>query len=203
MEEKSVGGRKFLLLNWSDVEKGVDTVAERVSGDAYEVDTIVGILRGGVIVADLLSDILDIPEVYVVGCRSYKGTEAGELKIYHDLMLTGLQGRSVLLVDDIADTGSTLDAAAEKLLKPRNPKKIRTATLLKKPWSSHTPHYYAISTDAWVIFPWERVETIKTVGKFFVENMGFEEAVEALSSLSRLSRKKVQSIIMMSPQRTY
>ncbi|MCS7110498.1 MAG: phosphoribosyltransferase [Candidatus Caldarchaeum sp.] len=202
MEEKSVGGRKFLLLGWNDVEKGVDMLADRVSEDGYEVDTIVGVLRGGVIVADLLSDVLDIPEVYVVGCRSYKGTEAGELKIYHDLMLTGLQGRHVLLVDDIADTGSTLEAAAEKLLKPRHPKKIRTATLLKKPWSSYTPNYYVVSTDAWVIFPWERVETIKTVGRIFVDNMGYEEAVEELSSLSRLSQKKVQSV-MMSPQRTY
>lgn len=200
MEEKFVGGKKFLVLTWNDVERKIDILAEKISVD--EVDTIVGVLRGGVIVADLLSDVLDIREVYVVGCSSYKGTKAGELKIYHDLMLSGLHGRHVLLVDDVADTGSTLGAVVEKLLKPRQPRKIRTATLLKKPWSLYSPDYYVQSTDAWIVFPWERLETIRTVGKIFVENMGFENALEELAALSRLSREKVMAVIA-SPQRTY
>lgn len=190
------------MLSWSDVEKKVDILAEKVVGDGYAVDTIIGVLRGGVIVANLLSDVLDVREVYVVGCRSYKGTEAGELKVYHDLVLGGLEGRNVLLVDDIADTGSTLDAAVEKLIKPRNPKKIKTATLFRKPWSKYCPTYCVDTTNGWVVFPWERFEAVKTIGKFFVETMGHDTAYEELSALFRLNRQQVVAALA-SPQRTY
>lgn len=202
MEEKSVGDRKFLLLSWLDVEKQIDELADEIVADGYPVDTIVGILRGGVIVANLLSDVLDIREIYVIGCQSYKGTKHGELKIYHDLTLRDLRGRHVLLVDDVADTGSTLEAAVAQIIKPREPRDVRTATLLKKPWSSHVPDYCTSSTDAWIIFPWERFETIRSVGKILVESLGPEKAVEQLTGFSRLSRKKVASVLEF-PQRTY
>ncbi|MDJ0272843.1 MAG: phosphoribosyltransferase [Candidatus Caldarchaeum sp.] len=195
MEIKSVGGRKFLVLSWRDVELGADALAEKIVDGRCSVDTIIGVLRGGMIVADFLSDILDVREVYVIGCRSYTGTVSTELKIYHDLALDRLDGRNVLLVDDVADTGSTLDAAVEKILKPRNPERVTTATLLKKPWSRYTPDYYVEETDAWIVFPWERVEAVKTVGKIFVENMGFDVAVDELATLSRLAREKVLSVI--------
>ncbi|BAJ50225.1 phosphoribosyltransferase [Candidatus Caldarchaeum subterraneum] len=195
MEVKSVGSSKFLLLSWGDVERGADALAEKIVDGGCSVDTIIGVLRGGMIVADFLSDILDVREVYVIGCRSYTGTVSTELKIYHDLALERLDGRNVLLVDDVADTGSTLDAAVEKILKPRNPNSVTTATLLKKPWSRYTPDYFVDETDAWIVFPWERLEAVKTVGKIFVENMGFDAAVDELAALTRLDKRKVLSVI--------
>ncbi|MEM0349664.1 MAG: phosphoribosyltransferase [Candidatus Caldarchaeum sp.] len=195
MELKSLGKSRLLILSWRDVERGTDALAEKILDNGYRVDTLIGVLRGGMIVADFLSDILDVREVYVIGCRSYMGTVSTELKIYHDLVLERLDGRNVLLVDDVADTGSTLDAAVDKIIKPRNPNTVRTATLLKKPWSRFTPHYFVEETDAWIVFPWERLEAVKTVGKIFVENMGFDAAVDELAMLSRLDRKKVLSVI--------
>jgi hypoxanthine phosphoribosyltransferase len=121
METRTVGGRKFLILSWADIEKLVENIEEELGRDGYRPDTLVGILRGGMIVADLLSDLLNIREVYVVGCKSYAGLSAGEVRLYHDLLLQDLGGRDVLLVDDVADTGSTLETAVEKILKPRNP----------------------------------------------------------------------------------
>ncbi|MEM1942545.1 MAG: phosphoribosyltransferase [Candidatus Caldarchaeum sp.] len=191
METKAVGRRKFLVLTWTDVEMFVDRLERLIESDGYCVDTIVGVLRGGMVVANLLSDVLGVREVYVVGCKSYSDTERKDLKIYHDLELRDLTGRNILLVDDVADTGATLDAAVNMVLKPRQPEAVRTATLLVKPWSRMRPDYVVESTDAWIVFPWERMETVKAVAKIFVEEYGVDEAVKQLASLSRLEEEKI------------
>ena len=191
METRTVGGRKFLILSWADIEKLVENIEEELGRDGYRPDTLVGILRGGMIVADLLSDLLNIREVYVVGCKSYAELSAGEVRLYHDLLLKDLGGRDVLLVDDVADTGSTLETAVEKILKPRNPRTVRTATLLIKPWSKSKPDYTAASTDAWVVFPWERMETVRAVGRMWAESLGFDRAAAELAEVSRLRPERV------------
>ncbi len=188
---KTVGGRKVLILGWRDVERYVDVLEAKITRDGYFVDTLVGVLRGGVIVANLLSDLLDVREVYVVGCKLYMGTVSGTLKIYHDLQLAELKGRNVLLVDDVADTGSTLEAAINNVLMPRRPNMVKTATLLVKPWSRVKPDYSVESTDAWIVFPWERMETVKAVGKLFVENLGVSKAAAELADISRLEFEKI------------
>jgi len=195
METRTVGGKQFLILTWADVEKLVENVEEALRRDGYRPDTLVGVLRGGMIVADLLSDLLEVREVYVVGCKSYAGLSPGEVRLYHDLQLRELSGRYVLLVDDVADTGSTLETAVEKILKPRKPHTIRTATLLRKPWSKAKPDYTAATTDAWIIFPWERMETVKTVGKLWAQDLGLEKAASELAEISRLDREKVSKTL--------
>ncbi|MEM0384386.1 MAG: phosphoribosyltransferase [Candidatus Caldarchaeum sp.] len=191
METKAVGRRKFLVLTWTDVEMLVDRLERLITSDGYGVDTIVGVLRGGMVVANLLSDLLGVREVYVVGCKSYSDTEREELKVYHDLELRELTGRKILLVDDVADTGATLEVAVNRVLKPRQPDMVRTATLLVKPWSRIRPDYVVESTDAWIVFPWERMETVKAVAKIFVEEYGVGEAVKQLAVMSRLDEKKI------------
>jgi hypoxanthine phosphoribosyltransferase len=59
VETKTVGGRKFLMLSWAEIEKLVESIEEALGRDGYRPDTLVGILRGGMIVADLLFLALD------------------------------------------------------------------------------------------------------------------------------------------------
>jgi hypoxanthine phosphoribosyltransferase len=74
--------------------------------------------------ADILTDFL--------GCASYEGTKSsGEVKLTLDLT-HGIEGRDVLLVEDIVDTGLTMSFIT-KTLAARNPRKIMTASLLFKP----------------------------------------------------------------------
>lgn len=195
MEIKVVGDRRFLLLSWDDVEKFVDRVDGLIAADRYGVDTIVGVLRGGMVVANLLSDLLGVREIYVVGCKSYTDTLREELMVYHDLELRDLSKRNILLVDDVADTGSTLEVAVNRVLKPRKPNAVKTATLLVKPWSRIKPDYVAESTDAWIVFPWERMETVKAVAKLFVEKYGVSGAVKELAAISRLGEDTVASLV--------
>lgn len=95
--------------------------------------TILGVLTGSlVLVADLIRH-LDLPlRVGVVQTRSYRGnsTRPGHLEI-NDSMLIDIEGRDVLLVDDIFDTGRTLAALIEQV-KKLGPRSVRSAVLLVK-----------------------------------------------------------------------
>jgi hypoxanthine phosphoribosyltransferase len=65
----------------------------------------------------------------------------------------------VLVVDDVSDSGNSLKAAREHVLE-RGASEARVATLHVKPWSNFRPHYYAEEVEAWVVYPWEPMETL-------------------------------------------
>ncbi len=190
----TVDDKKFLSLDWVEIEKLVDRLAGQISLD-YCPDTIVGVLRGGVIVANLISDLLDVRDVYVVGCRSYLGLSSGDVKIYHDLYLKDLSGRKVIIVDDVSDTGNTLSTAINTIIRPRSPLELRSATVLIKPWTNFRPDYYVETTDAWIVFPWERFETVKLLAERFSSKMGRTQTIEMLAGLSRLPVEVVAKVV--------
>ena len=92
-----------------------------------------GILKGSIVfVADLLRAIDGHVQVAVLGVASYAGTEStGEVRITHDVNVS-LRGLHVLIVEDIVDTGLTLDYIL-RAVKVREPKSVRICTLLDKP----------------------------------------------------------------------
>ena len=93
--------------------------------------TIVGVLTGSVVLmADLIRKLKMPLRVGVVQTSSYKGTERGKLSINSDMMLD-ITGQDVLLIDDIFDTGNTLQEVCE-LIKQHHPKSLRSAVLLLK-----------------------------------------------------------------------
>jgi len=190
----TVDDKKFLSLDWVEIEKLVDRLAGQISVD-YCPDTIVGVLRGGAIVANLISDLLDVRDVYVVGCRSYLGLSSGDVKIYHDLYLKDLSGRKVIIVDDVSDTGNTLSTAINTIIRPRRPLELRSATVLIKPWTNFRPDYYVETTDAWIVFPWERFETVKLLAERFSSKMGRTQTIEMLAGLSRLPVEVVAKVV--------
>lgn len=118
-------------------------IAARIEALATEIETVfadtdklvvVGLLRGSfVFIADLVRE-LDLPvEVDFLEASSYgDSTESSrEVRIMKDLRGT-IEGRDVLVVEDIVDTGHTL-AAVQSLLLSRAPRRLRTIALLDKP----------------------------------------------------------------------
>lgn len=93
--------------------------------------TIVGVLTGSVILmADLIRKLQMPLRVGVVQTSSYEGTERGALTINSEMMLD-IAGRDVLLIDDIFDTGHTLEEVTQ-LMKGLGPTSIQSAVLLLK-----------------------------------------------------------------------
>lgn len=154
---------EYLRLSWRDIEEQCKTLAREIRRRGADFDIIIALARGGWVPGRLLSDYLDNDELYTVRVKFYEGVDKRREKplILHPTQFT-IRGKKVLLVDDIADTGESLLAAVEHLRK-RGARQITVATLVKKPHSKVTPDIYVRETPAWVVFPWEVRETIKSL----------------------------------------
>jgi len=122
------------LFDEAAIAKRVEELGKQITKDhAGEELVVVGVLKGSFIfVADLIRKI-DLPiEVEFIGVSSYEGTKStGEVRITSDLY-SEIKGRNVLLVEDIVDTGRTIDFLLETL-NVRGPKSLKICTLLSKP----------------------------------------------------------------------
>ena len=124
-----------ILLKDKDIEKRVFELGKTISSYYSETNKliVVGLLRGSfMFIADLVR-CLDIPvEVDFITVSSYgsKMTSSGNVRILKDLD-GDINGHDVLLVEDIVDTGKTLEAVIE-MLETRMPNSIKVCALLNK-----------------------------------------------------------------------
>jgi len=122
-----------VLLDESQLQAGVSRMAAEISAHyGNRVLTIVGVLTGSIVLlADLIRQ-LEMPlRVGVLQASSYRGeTTRGAISINSELLLD-VNGRDVLLVDDIFDTGHTL-AEVILLLEKMGATSVHSAVLLRK-----------------------------------------------------------------------
>lgn len=122
------------LLTKEELHDGVVRMADEIAA-CYQGRplTIIGVLTGSIVLLADLIRMIDVPlRVGVLQASSYRGatTTRGDLVINSELMLD-IDGRDVLLVDDIFDTGHTLARVMEKMGDFR-PASLRSAVLLRK-----------------------------------------------------------------------
>ena len=124
-----------VLFSEQRIRAGVDALAERVA-NAYRGRelTVVSVLKGSCVFASDLIRRLPIPlELSFVAAESYRaGTSAGQIELRYFPADEELTGRSVLLVDDILDTGRTLHFLSQKIL-ACGAKDVATCVLFDKP----------------------------------------------------------------------
>lgn len=157
----------YLILSWQDVYNLTLQLSERIVSSGFKPDIIVGIARGGWIPARILSDVLYMESLHNIRIEYYTdvGVKGKEPKITQPL--TGsLKGRSVLIVDEIADTGDSLFHAINHV-KALGVEEQRSAVLHLKPTSRVTPNYSMVHTKSWVVYPWENRESIIALVKIF------------------------------------
>ncbi|MGE4326959.1 MAG: hypoxanthine phosphoribosyltransferase [Pseudodonghicola sp.] len=124
------------MISAKAIAARIETLAREIKAEFHDTDklVVVGLLRGSfVFIADLVRD-LDLPiEVDFLEASSYgDATESSrEVRILKDLR-GAIEGRDVLVVEDIVDTGFTLSHVIH-LLKSRKPRRLRTIALLDKP----------------------------------------------------------------------
>lgn len=123
------------LITTSAIGKRLDEIAEQISNDyAGETVELVCVLKGGVVFMVDLAKRIKVPvTMNFMDVSSYgDGTEStGEIKILMDLD-DPIEGKNVIVVEDIIDSGRTLHCLAEILMN-RNPKSLKICTLLDKP----------------------------------------------------------------------
>lgn len=124
-----------ILFTQEQIWRRAEELGQEISEDyAGEKVVLIGTLKGAIpFMADLMKNIsLDI-EIDFVAASSYgSGTESsGEVILKHDITLD-LEGKHVILIEDIIDTGNTIKALKAYLQK-RGPKSVSICTLLDKP----------------------------------------------------------------------
>lgn len=140
-----------LSMSWEEVEEALLELARKVRR-GFDPDAIVGVARGGLIPAVRLSHLLGDKEFRVIHVKYYQGRR----RMKKPELISDIKALTwkALLVDDVADTGTSLSFVLRHL-KKKGAKEVRTATIAYKPRAGLKPDYYALETNKWVVFPWE------------------------------------------------
>ena len=159
-----------LIINFQEYTKIVEKLAIQIHKN-YDPTVLVGIMRGAAPILDILSRILKIPIAYIV-IQSYSGKgiedKQGELIFAREIssLAANKDFNKVLLIDDLSDTGLTLNKSIE-WLKNYGPTKnfineVKTACLWKKKSSTFEPDFCPVrlNSDPWIVQPTEHYEEL-------------------------------------------
>jgi len=153
----------FEVPSWDEIYKMLLTLADTIRKDSFLPDLIVGVSRGGWPPARVMSDLLGNVDLANIRVEFYRGVaETRDEPVITQPLSMSVEGRKVLIIDDVADTGRSLKLVREHI-KKRKASVIKIATIYYKPWSIITPDYYVRVTRRWVVFPWERKETVRNL----------------------------------------
>ena len=151
------------FLSADDLVRHAFTLADRIYRSGYQPDALLVIWRGGTPVGIVIHEYLKFKgiDTYhgVLKAESYTGIEQRrEPRIMHlePLMDDIPPGSKILLVDDIFDSGSTIQKVCEALASRQA--EVKVATLFYKEDNNVTdfaPDFYLRKTDRWVVFPHE------------------------------------------------
>ena len=149
---------KYRNVAWREIDTCVETVGRTIRTARFRPDCIVAILKGGLVPARLLSDFFGSIEIYPMRVKAYDGTRKLD-RVRLESFRYPIGRKRVLLVDDIHDSGQTLQKVI-RYLQRRRPRALRTATLFYKHQASHPPDFHArtVAPDVWMVFPWEKNE---------------------------------------------
>jgi hypoxanthine phosphoribosyltransferase len=149
------------ITDWEYIYGLCRDVADDVKAAEFEPDVVVALARGGWFGGRCLCDFLGLDDLASLKVEHYVGTAAKgeEAQIKYPLADGAVEGKDVLVVDDIADTGQSIETAAE-CVRDRNPSSVRTATLQLLQTSDHQPEFVGERLDewTWVVYPWNFVE---------------------------------------------
>jgi len=130
-------------------------------GQTFEAEVVLGVAKGGVYAGEEIASALKLPFFPVrVHNRSRDHAALGA----STTMPTEIAGRRVLVVDDIAGTGSSLGVAREAA-RESGAIEVRTAAISMRE-AGFRPDYWELETDDLVVFPWDYEPTTGAVGSF-------------------------------------
>jgi len=154
MQDHRLPHEKGFHVSWDQLHRDARALAWRLQGEAPEGGwrAVVAITRGGMAPAMIVARELDIRTVDTISVRSYnhQAQTAPEIIKRPDMALIG-DGAGVLIVDDLVDTGKTLEVVRAEM--PR----AHVATIYAKPMGRALVNTFVteVSQDTWIFFPWD------------------------------------------------
>ncbi len=153
---------QYEVPTWNQIYDMLLDQAQKIQGDGYKPDIIIGIARGGIVSARILSDLLEVPDLATIQIEYYADiAQTKQEPVLKQCIQTQLTDKKALLVDDVSDSGKSLQLAKNHL--QQGAKEIKTATLYAKPQTITKPDYYEKQTSHWIVFPWDAKETVRKI----------------------------------------
>lgn len=147
---------KGFHISWDQIHRDSRALAWRLDGqgpDDGAWKAIVAITRGGMAPAMIIARELDVRVVDTISVKSYSHQERGDAKVLKapDAEIMGTDGEGVLIIDDLVDSGKTLE-----LVRKLYPK-AHFATVYAKPQGRAQVDSFIteVSQDTWIFFPWD------------------------------------------------
>lgn len=160
------GGKTFYIApTWDQLGHLCFKLSKQINHQGKSYDRIVVIAKGGLTWSRTLADYLGISDIETIRVKLYRGIGKAFKKpqIIQELK-TDITGEKILLFDDVADSGQTLEFV-EKLLLKQGAKSVDTSALFYKSTSKVTPDFFDHQTDAWIVFPHELREFIEETSR--------------------------------------
>ena len=162
-----VSDDEHLWVSWNDYHRAVERLAYLVHESGWKFDQVLCLARGGLRPGDIFSRIFDVP-LAILSTSSYReesGTKQGALDIGKYITLTrGKLGGKVLLLDDLVDSGVTLEKV-QRHLKEHFPgvTEVKTAVIWCKACSSIKPDFYLdyLASNPWIHQPFEAYDGLR------------------------------------------
>ena len=188
----NLGEIELEIPSWEQIYEMLLNLADKIKKDGFKPDVLVGVCRGGWPPARVLSDLLENPQLANVKVEFYAGVAEtkGEPVITQPVSVS-VMGKKVLVVDDVTDTGESLRLVKQHL-DEMGATEVKVATIYYKPWSKLVPDYYEKKTSKWIVFPWERKESVTSLIKKYLKNgKSVEEAKRKLIE-SGMNKEQVE-----------
>ena len=142
------------IMSWEMFGEASRDLSQMVADD-YEPDMILSIARGGLLIGGAMGYALSVKNVYTMNVEFYTGVDE-RLEVPRILPpapdFVDLHNARILIVDDVADTGHTLESVGEFCAGKVG--EVRTAVLYEKTHSVVQCDYVWKRTDLWINFPW-------------------------------------------------
>lgn len=165
-EALSTTAHRYEGVSWSQVEIMCKRLAEAAKTERYDV--VLAVTRGGLVPATLLCEAFQLRTVLTATVIFYTDTGEQFFGMTEPRFLSfpssdALEGRKVLIVDDVWDSGRTANAVKIRVERA-NPKLVKIAVLHFKrdmnEFPGEEPDFYAATTSNWIVYPWERASPV-------------------------------------------
>ncbi|MFB6219203.1 MAG: phosphoribosyltransferase [Halobacteriaceae archaeon] len=171
-----------VITNWEYIYDLCRDVSDQVKAAEFEPDVVVALARGGWFAGRCLCDFLGLDDLTSLKMEHYVGTaeKADEPRIRYPMPEGSVEGKDVLVIDDIADTGGSIRRAHE-YVSDRDPRTVRTGTLQLMGGSEFEPEFVGERLEewAWIVYPWNFIEDMVDLLSGVMEKEGDGPYTEA------------------------
>jgi hypoxanthine phosphoribosyltransferase len=156
---------KYEYIGWNQFQRLCGVLYGRIKDAGFRPDMIIAIERGGYPVARLLSDYFDVMDLIGLKVEHYRGPDKLPRAVIPYPLAADVEGRRLLVVDDVSDSGDTYNAVLPHVRRQGRPAALRTAVLHHKQTSSYRPDFHArrVLKWRWITYPWAVVEDLTVI----------------------------------------